>query len=384
MKPKVFWLFCTVIDNFGDIGVSWRLAAELRARLNAEVWLWLDDLAALKQLLPDAPDALPAAHQGIRLRHWQEGRHADLTDAAPPDVVIETFACTLPDNVLHTIRRCRPLWLNWEYLSAEDWAERSHAMRSLQSDGSVKYFWQMGFTPQSGGLLREAAYPQQRQAFERTFRQPETDAALHLYAFGYASPVWADWYDTWQQSGRPLTLHLAGNQILHSLQHAAKLPQPFNGHLSGSLNSRTAPFVPQPQFDCQLWAADLLLIRGEDSFVRAQYAAKPFFWHIYPQAQHAHLDKLDAFWQLYWTTVAAPAALQHAHTALSLELNGGHTLTATERADHWHTLWQHLPQWQQAAAHWQEHLFAQSDTVSRLQHFMQQPDTPQAALFQAA
>jgi uncharacterized repeat protein (TIGR03837 family) len=62
----------------------------------------------------------------------------------------------------------------------------------------------------------------------------------------------------------------------------------------GALTLRVLPFVPQPDYDRLLWACDINFVRGEDSFVRAQWAARPFVWHIYPQADDAHLPKLDA------------------------------------------------------------------------------------------
>lgn len=368
MKKTICWLFCTVIDNFGDIGVSWRLACELRARLGVEVWLWLDDLSALRQLVPDAPAALPDCCHGIHLAAWREGTDADLSAAPPPDIVIETFACTLPPNVLQIVRRCRPLWLNWEYLSAEEWAVRSHAMPSLQADGSAKYFWQMGFTEAGGGLLREADYAEKKRLFDAR-KQSESPTTLHFYAFGYAADIWADWCAVWQQSGRAITLHLAGSPIQNSLNAFRQPENPAQPH-SGSLKTVNAPFVPQARFDEQLWAADLLMIRGEDSFIRAQYAAKPFFWHIYPQAELAHLDKLDAFWQLYWQTVPASGSLKTAHTALSYELNGAQRLSDSERAAHWRTLLDNLSEWQHAADCWQQYLFGQSDAVSRLACFI--------------
>lgn len=367
MKPKVCWLFCTVIDNFGDIGVSWRLAQELRRRLGAEVWLWLDDLAALRQIVPAAPAVLPALCQGIRLSAWREGASADLTAAPPPDVMVETFACALPPEVLAVIRNRRPLWLNWEYLSAEDWAVRTHAMPSAQADGSRKYFWQMGFTESSGGLLREADYRERQRRFAAE-QPPREEGSLNIYLFGYASPLWADWCDTWRAGGRRITLHVAGAPVCDSLNLSAPNPQ---NTCSGSLNIIRAPFVPQEDFDRALWAADILFVRGEDSFVRAQYAGKPFFWHIYPQAEMAHLDKLDAFWRLYWQRVPASERLKTVHTALSYELNGAHELSAAERAEHWQTLLDALPEWQTAAEAWRDDLFAQSDAVSRLAEFMQ-------------
>jgi uncharacterized repeat protein (TIGR03837 family) len=40
-------------------------------------------------------------------------------------------------------------------------------------------------------------------------------------------------------------------------------------------------------------------VRGEDSFIRAQWAQRPFVWQIYPQADDAHRVKMDAFLDLY-------------------------------------------------------------------------------------
>lgn len=53
--------FCQVVDNFGDIGVCWRLARALAARGYA-VRLWVDDWATLARLCP------PAAVAGDGLR----------------------------------------------------------------------------------------------------------------------------------------------------------------------------------------------------------------------------------------------------------------------------------------------------------------------------
>ena len=365
-KPFTCWLFCTVIDNFGDIGVSWRLAQELRQRLGWQVHLWLDNLAALQAIAPDAPAALPCAHQGIQLHAWQEAQHADLDNAPAPDLVMETFACALPPNVHAIIQTHRPVWLNWEYLSAEDWAIRTHAMPSLQANGCEKYFWQMGFVPESGGLLREADYVEQMDAF--TQRQPENTpspetAALHIFAFGYASDVWQKWAAALAEQEREIVLHCAGKPLQTSLSAW--------GNVSGSLKIINQNFVPQAQFDRALWAADVLIVRGEDSFVRAQLAGKPFFWHIYPQAEAAHLDKLAAFWHTHHRHAAPTAAVQHAHQALSNELNGAADLTHPQRRQHWHTLLDHLADWQHSARAWQQYLLSQSDAVSRLHDWLQ-------------
>ena len=348
------WLFCRVIDNYGDIGVSLRLARRLN-EAGFQVALWHDHPAALAKLLGDAPP--PAA---IRAHHWQG-------DAA------ESIAAELA-----SVRTHRPLWLNWEYLSAEPWAEAMHGKPSLQADGTEKYFWLMGFSETSGGLLREAGYLKKQQAFlanptaqaalRRRLGLPETPRrAVQCFCFGYAGAQWADCLAAWQAAGEALDVWLADRQIIHSLRQAGAIPEhalhePGSVWQAGAVRLIRIGFVPQAEFDAVLWLADMAIVRGEDSFVRAQLAGTPLLWHIYPQAEQAHLPKLHAFWH----KAAAFAPLPAAHQALSDDLNHADTLTPAARAESWRQLLQQLPKWRQAAGQWQGELLRQPDAVERV------------------
>lgn len=378
-RPPICWIFCHVIDNFGDIGVSWRLANLLQQELAWEVHLWIDDIASVQTLLPELT-TLPCTIRHITLHHWQAGVSAQLDNIPMPDMVIETFACDLPPSVLHIIEQHRPLWLNWEYLSAELWAEKMHAKQSLQANGTEKYFWLMGFSETSGGLLRERHYLTQCSQWKKRIpslrcrlQLPETKQQDEWLLFGYESDIWAEWLDMWLDNQQALTLLLAGTQIINSLKKAGKLPNHalINDGDSWQIQHLTLhklPFVAQDEFDVLLYLADGLMIRGEDSFVRAQFTGKPFFWHIYPQAEAAHLDKLDAFWQRvqphYHETVF------HAHQALSLELNGGEKLSPNSRLRHWQTLQQHRLLWQKNCDSWQNFLLSQHSSIEKLAKFI--------------
>ncbi|HEU0231107.1 MAG TPA: elongation factor P maturation arginine rhamnosyltransferase EarP, partial [Burkholderiaceae bacterium] len=59
-----------------------------------------------------------------------------------------------------------------------------------------------------------------------------------------------------------------------------------------------------------LWSSDLNLVRGEDSLVRAIWAGKPLIWHIYPQDENTHMDKLDAWLRLASYPAEADAGLR--------------------------------------------------------------------------
>jgi uncharacterized repeat protein (TIGR03837 family) len=59
------------------------------------------------------------------------------------------------------------------------------------------------------------------------------------------------------------------------------------------------PMLDQDRYDRLLWACDLNFVRGEDSFLRAQFAARPLVWQAYRQEDRAHFAKLDAFLDMY-------------------------------------------------------------------------------------
>ena len=77
------------------------------------------------------------------------------------------------------------------------------------------------------------------------------------------------------------------------------VPHPGHPFRRGRLSLHAIPFVAQDDYDRLLWLSTVNFVRGEDSFVRAQWAARPFAWHIYPQADGAHWRKLDAFVDRY-------------------------------------------------------------------------------------
>ncbi|MDO4696799.1 MAG: elongation factor P maturation arginine rhamnosyltransferase EarP [Neisseria sp.] len=379
LAGKVCWLFCTVIDNFGDIGVCWRLAQMLRTEQDCRVYLWLDDAASLAALSPGLP-TLPCSHQGIEIRLWEEGKTADLDGAPPPDLLLETFACTLPDSVLTLVRHRRPLWINWEYLSAENWAEAMHGKPSLQADGCEKYFWLMGFSEHSGGLLRERDFANRlthAEAFgKRLLRDmPSATASETVQSwllFGYESGIWADWLSMWQAAGRPIRLLLAGGKIIGSLKKSGVLPHEAllaDGCVwkCGCVELLRLPFVAQDDFDRLLACADGLIVRGEDSFVRAQFSGKPFLWHIYPQEESVHLEKLAAFWQK--TETCFPKEIFTAQQALSDELNGRTKLMPSARLAAWQTLQNRFTDWQEAAQKWRQYLSLQESAVEKLAKF---------------
>ncbi|HWU83759.1 MAG TPA: elongation factor P maturation arginine rhamnosyltransferase EarP, partial [Rhodocyclaceae bacterium] len=152
-------IFCRVIDNYGDIGVCWRLARQLHAAQGWRVRLWVDDLATATVL---TQDAIPP---GIALRAWPE----PFPELVPAQVVIEAFACELPDSYLAAMaaRTPQPVWLNLEYLCVEDWGPGFHLQPSPHPRLPLcKHFFVPGILPGTGGLLRERTLLQQCAQFD--------------------------------------------------------------------------------------------------------------------------------------------------------------------------------------------------------------------------
>lgn len=332
-------LFCRVIDNHGDLGVCWRLARDLAGRGDS-VRLWVDDAAALAWMAPQRPAA-------IELRAWPGGD----VDATPGDVVVEAFGCDLPPAFVARMaaRRPAPRWINLEYLSAEDYVERSHGLASPQfagpGKGLTKHFFYPGFTPRTGGLLREPGLLDRIAAF---------DGPAWLAARGWAP----------RPGERVVSLFAYANPALPALLDAlADTPtlllacpgplQPLVADRPG-LRHIALPYLAQDDFDRLLWACDLNLVRGEDSFVRAQWAGKPFVWHIYPQHEDdAHHAKLEAFMRR--------AALPEAWRDVWRGWNG---LAPLQRR---------LEGLADAAGHaraWRAQLAAQADLLSQLRGFL--------------
>lgn len=342
-------IFCKVIDNHGDLGVCWRLSAELAARGEA-VRLWVDDPSALAWMAP-------AGHAGVEVTPWSARALAGMPAAEPGDVVIEAFGCDPHEAFLEALaakaRRegHQSAWINLEYLSAEPYVERCHGLPSPVMSGParglVKRFFYPGFTPGTGGLIRERDYDDRRAAFDRaTFL-----ARLGIAAQGeQLVSLFCYEPDALTQLLRHLGAQAAPARLLVTAGRArAAVEAAMSGWGTAPLPAITfLPLLTQADYDQLLWACDLNLVRGEDSLVRALWAGRPFAWHIYPQDDGAHQAKLHAF--LDW--LQAPASLRAFHEAW----NGFAPVLPVPD----------LPAWKQAAAQAQDRLRLLPDLVDGL------------------
>jgi uncharacterized repeat protein (TIGR03837 family) len=280
-------VFCRVVDNWGDAGVCWRLAADLASRGDA-VRLWIDDPAPLAWMAP-------GGHPAVEVIRWDDAA----PDLAPHEVVVEAFGCDPPARFVERMTERPAVWINLEYLSAEPYAEASHALPSPQRAGPTKWFFFPGFSERSGGLLREPGLLDARAAFERDAwlaRQGIVRGADErvVVLFCYANPALPR-----------LVEWLADEPTLLLVTQGAAASQLPPGR-RGALRAAHLPLLSQADFDRLLWSADVNFVRGEDSLVRAIWAGAPFVWHIYPQHDGVHEGKLDALLE----RMQAPAPLR--------------------------------------------------------------------------
>ena len=307
--PSLLWdIFCRVVDNYGDVGVCWRLACNLAER-GQRVRLWVDDATALRWMAPDG-------HDGVEVATW----HAATTFPPPGDVVVEAFGCDPAPAFLAAMAAAGeaarpPVWINLEYLSAEPYVERSHALASPQMSGPgrglAKWFFYPGFTLRTGGLLREPALRAEQAVFDREAWlaaqgiAPRADERL-VSVFCYPGAPADRLLASLAADGRPTVLATAPG----AATGAARAALATLGEGSSTLRQHPLPWLAQPEFDRLLWAADLNFVRGEDSWVRAQWAGRPFVWQAYPQDDGAHGAKIGAFLDLA-LAMAEPAAAEH-------------------------------------------------------------------------
>ena len=368
-------IFCKVIDNFGDIGVSWRLAADLAAR-GQRVRLWVDDTSALAWMAPDGC-------AGVTVMHWADPISVTCLETFPCDVLVEVFGCEVAPEFIANCARIhlvesqmntlKPLWIDLEYLSAEPFVARNHGLTSLISSGPAagwrKVFYYPGFTPETGGLLREPDLLQRQAVFDRSvwLKQHSIDwqGETLMSLFCYEPPALAQLLEDLTENGiisHHVRLLVAAGRATEAVKSFLALKTAQNTFQVGlqanecgrkQLSISYLPLLAQTDFDHLLWASDINFVRGEDSMVRAIWAGKPFVWQIYPQDDGAHGPKLEAFLDM----LAAPPTVRAFHRVW----NG--------LADEALPSLKDMPAWQATAGQAQDRLAEQRDLTTGLIEF---------------
>jgi uncharacterized repeat protein (TIGR03837 family) len=311
-------IFCKIVDNFGDIGVCWRLAKQLAnecnlthtARPPISVTLYIDDFNIAQKLIPALKDVNENATiivGSVRIMHLNAANESVIADVA-----IETFSCGLPEKYLKCMSAQQTFWINVDYLSAEDWVADYHGKPSIHPQLNItKHYFFPGFNQNTGGLLRESGLVEARDTFDalgflnhlsQIFNTRLNKKALNISLFCYPQANVHALFNALNNEAKSFNIWLPFNVNLKDFfKDLGVLNYTINEVIQlNNINIFVLPFLSQSDYDHLLWSCDLNFVRGEDSWVRAIWAAKPFIWQPYIQSESTHLLKLNAFLQTHY------------------------------------------------------------------------------------
>lgn len=377
--PGLRWdIFCRVVDNLGDAAICWRLARQLANEHLLTVRLWIDQPQALSRLVPGAQPG--QVQDRVSIECWRDD-DPRLSGPAPEqlaDVVIAGFACDLPAGYRRVMTSRRPVWINLDYLSAQAWVDTHHGLPSPKSDGLIESFFFPGFTPASGGLLREADLIDRCDRFDRDSSARidflrslgvETEPGdRFISVFCYPDSPVAELIDRIKAQPHPPQLPKGTNGTYgrwRLLIPEGIAPELTDGHPFSRL-----PFLAQTDYDRLLWSCDLNCVRGEDSLVRALWSGRPLIWQAYRQADSAHQPKLEAFLARWLDAAQVPQAAatvwRSAHAAWNAAPDpSSRTLMASALPP----LLEQLPALAAGAGRWRSAQLGQTDLANRLVGF---------------
>lgn len=375
-RPGSRWdIFCTVIDNYGDIGITWRLARQLADEHKLQVRLWVDDLESFRHLRPEIDPSLDSQiFFGVEIRRWSSPFPA----IEPADVVIEALACHLPERYEQAMAASpvKPFWLNLEYLSAEDWVAGCHTLPSPHPRLPLtKYFFMPGYVAGTGGLLKERWLDGERSDFQsdrharntfwRSLGLPdEVSGEARISLFSYESHAIESLFQAWAAGGQPIRCLVPSGKSLNNVAGYFGRSNLVHGDTlrHAALTVHILPMLDQDRYDRLLWACDCNFVRGEDSFVRAMWANKPLVWQAYRQEEGAHWPKIQAFLDLYCAGLD-PGFAQPLRRFWQLWNEDGDAGPA------WASFWAQRDQWRRQTADWQIKMNAIGDLASNMVKF---------------
>ena len=269
-------VFCDVIDNFGDAGVCLRLCRDF-SKKNYEVRLFCNNVNILNKITNSEDDS----NRFLSLFSWSDNN----MEYEPSEVVIQAFSVRLPDNLIKKIKNRHSTVVNLEYLTAEPFAEDCHKLPSY-ADGFESFFFFPGFTSKTGGVVIE-------ESFLEKLKRAENIKSNCLTLFSYENQKVKTVINALNKEN--LILNIFEGRGLNNFNNLLNLNlAPGDIYKLNNLTVKVLPMVSQDEYDSYLIDSKLNLVRGEDSIVRAMLTGNPFLWHIYPQEEDVHKDKIEA------------------------------------------------------------------------------------------
>ena len=287
MKIDSIDIFCQVIDNYGDVGVTYRLAREFkRVYPNKKLRFVINQTEELN-LIRKSEDIEIILYKDI----------SKIENSA--DLIIESFGCEIPKKYMDKALKNSKLIINLEYFSAEKWVDDFHLQESFLGGNLKKNFFIPGLSEKSGGILLDNEFLERK-------KKVEANKEYYLEKFGIKEK-----YDL---IGSVFSYEKNFDSLIEELKKldkkvillilSEKTQKNFikyfdNGNNYDKIKFVKLPFFTYDKYEELLALCDFNLVRGEDSFVRALLLGKPFLWHIYPQDENTHIKKLESFLEKY-------------------------------------------------------------------------------------
>lgn len=359
-KNSDITILCKVVDNFGDIGFVYRLAKNLREiNPHYEIRLVVNDLHSFQKIAPKIK--LNSAEQifcGMKIfdSNAEEICKAEFSKN-PPSIILECFQCGRPnwlDEILFAPQSQEKICdkkigenfsqnkstcfdanagkifqiINIDYLTAEDYAEEFHCLKSATRSAFVKKVnFMPGFTAKTGGVILDEPFianwrahfekksekekcenldcdkrlARQDFSFAEFSAQLRADLSQKILIFSYQknfSPMIRAFQKICDKNLSQIQIFLAQGIGKESfLECYRKFCDSRKFNLS-QIVLNELDFLSQENWDEMLLQMDVLFVRGEDSLARACLCGKPFVWNAYPQKtpqdENYHLVKVRA------------------------------------------------------------------------------------------
>ena len=288
MKVNSIDIFCEIIDNFGDIGVVYRISKELKKIFqNVRIRIVLNRLEEFKAINKKVKDVDYQEIDGL-ICVTEKYVKENMESFGVSDVFIEAFGCNVPEEYVKAAKENSKLWINLEYLSGEKWIEDFHLCESLIDSKTLKkIFFMPGFSEKSGGVIIDSGFLERMK-----YGKENRDEVFKKYFKDF------DLKDKF--------LLLMGEKTQKSFSEILKknLTEDYGNIVKyGKITMIYSDFFSQEEYEEIISASDFNFTRGEDSFVRGIVLGKPFMWHIYLQEEKAHMDKIKAFTERFKESV---------------------------------------------------------------------------------
>lgn len=311
MELKTLDIFCEIIDNYGDIGVVYRVAKEIKKIYkDSIIRVFINRKEEFLKINSKAQDIDYQEIDGIYYITFDYLlKNIEKIDSS--QVIIEAFGCNIPEVYMEKAYISSDLLINLEYFSAEDWIEDFHLQSSPIGKGKLKkIFFMPGFTEKTGGIIADSNFLDRCKDVcenKKIYQDKYLKDIIHIEdkivgtIFSYEKnfePLFRDL----NKLDREIVILALGEKTQDSMRKFFKKNsvEVFgNKARYGKIEVIFYQFLNQEEYEELINVVDFNFVRGEDSFIRAVLTGKPYLWHIYCQEELAHMDKLEGFLDKY-------------------------------------------------------------------------------------